>query len=90
MAKSVKTYCPKCLEQTACRMITITSRVKLYGVDLQVEAKRLQCGACGYVIPQKELEKENQNKIVEMYHDITGVDLRLDHSESEFEFGNLH
>lgn len=84
-SKSQKSFCPQCLEHTACRTITITNRITLNGVDMRVEAKRLQCGACGYVIPQKELEQENYHVIYEMYEDITGV--RLDHAD--FELGNL-
>jgi ribosomal protein S27AE len=87
MTKSQKSFCPKCLEHNACRRITITNRITLHGVDMHVEAKRLQCGACGYVFPQKMLEQENYNVIFEMYQDITGEALHLD--RTELEFGNL-
>jgi ribosomal protein S27AE len=85
MTKSLKSFCPKCLEHHACQMITVTTRVTLYGVDMHVEAKRLQCGACGNVMPLKELEQENHNRIVETYQDLTGIDLRLNQSEFELD-----
>lgn len=88
MSKSQRFYCPKCHEHNACRMITVTNRITLHGVDLHVEAKRLQCGACGFVFPQKKLEEENVHVIFEMYQDLTGEALRPE--LAEVELGNLH